>query len=196
MLLAAQSDTVCVTGQILVDGVKIGGLEWSDGQSIVSKADSSKKIVTMNDHNTQDLKSPYGCNMAFRAKSIEHLRFDERLILYGWLEDRDFGFRAGARARIISTDVVWGVHLGTKRGRVSGLRFGYSQVVNPWYLMKKGSMTPFDVYRSIFHGLAANALGTFFRNSHVDRWGRLKGNIIAIKDIIFNRWAPERIAEL
>jgi glycosyltransferase involved in cell wall biosynthesis len=196
MLLTTQSDVGCVTGRVLIDGVSTGEIEWSDGQSIVSKADSSKTIVTMNDHNTQDLKSPYGCNMAFRAKTIEHLRFDERLVLYGWLEDRDFGFRAGARARMISTDVVWGVHLGIKSGRVSGLRFGYSQVVNPWYLMKKGSMTPFDVYRSIFPGLAANALGTFFRNSHVDRWGRLNGNITAIKDIIFNRWAPERVAEL
>jgi hypothetical protein len=57
-------------------------------------------------------------------------------------------------------------------------------------------MRPFDVYRKIFRGLAGNAMGSILPNSHVDRWGRLKGNIIGIKDIIFGRWAPERIAEL
>jgi glycosyltransferase involved in cell wall biosynthesis len=196
MLLATQSDVGCVTGRVLIDGVRAGGLEWSYGKSIVSKADSSKKMVTMNDHKTQDFKFAYGCNMAFRARAIEHLKFDERLILYGWLEDRDFGFRTRTRARTVSTDVVWGVHLGIKRGRLVGLRFGYSQVVNPWYLMKKGSMTPLEAYRNIFIALAANGLGIIFGDSRVVRWGRLKGNMIAIKDIIFNHWAPERIAEL
>lgn len=193
-LFSAKPDVACVTGEVLIDGVPIGGLEWSDGQSIVNKADVSKKIVAVDDYQIQNHRFPYGCNMAFRAKSIENLAFDERLVLYGWLEDRDFSFRAGAR--MIWTDAVWGVHLGAKRARASGLRFGYSQVVNPWYLMKKGSMTPFDVCRNIFRALAGNALGHLLPNSHIDRWGRLRGNIIAIKDIMFGRWAPERAAEL
>jgi GT2 family glycosyltransferase len=197
MLFATESDIVGVTGQVLADGVTIGGLEWSDGQSIVNKADSFKKqMATMNDYQMQDHRAAYGCNMAFRATTIEHLTFDERLVLYGWLEDRDFAFWAGTEGRLIWTDAIWGVHLGTKSARGSGLRFGYSQVVNPWYLMKKGSMTPYVVLRHIFRGLAANTLGCFFPTSHVDRWGRLKGNIIGIKDILFGRWAPERISEL
>jgi glycosyltransferase involved in cell wall biosynthesis len=196
MLMAAQLDIVCVTGSVLIDGVTIGGLEWSVGQSIVNQADSSKSMLNLNDVKMRDDPLPYGCNMAFRAKSIEHLTFDERLVLYGWLEDRDFAFRAGTEGRMIWTDAVWGVHLGTKRGRTPGLRFGYSQMVNPWYLMKKGSMTPFDVCRQIFRGLAGNAIGSLAKNSHNDRWGRLKGNIIGIKDIMFGRWAPERVAEL
>jgi GT2 family glycosyltransferase len=197
MFLATQSDAVGLTGQVLADGVKIGGLKWSDGQSIVSKADSSRmQMGAMNDHQVRDNPSAYGCNMAFRAKSIEHVTFDERLVHYGWLEDRDFAFRAQSEGRMIWTDAVWGVHLGTQRERTSGLRFGYSQVVNPWYLMKKGSVTSLDAFRFIFRGLAANAVGIFFPNSRVDRWGRLKGNIIGIKDIIFGRWAPERVADL
>jgi glycosyltransferase involved in cell wall biosynthesis len=196
MVLATQSDVVCVTGQVLKDGVTVGGLDWSEGQSIVNKADFSKTMVTVNDYKIQDHRSPYGCNMAFRAGSIEDITFDERLVLYGWLEDRDFAFRAGAKARMIWTDAIWGVHLGIKCGRASGLKFGYSQVVNPWYLMKKGSMTPFEVSRNIFRGIAVNAFGRLFQNSHIDRYGRLKGNIIGIKDIMFGRWAPERIADL
>lgn len=195
-LLAVQSDIVCATGYVIVDGVTIGGVEWSRGQSIVNDADSSKKLLAINACKLVDQHSPYGCNMAFRAKRIEHLEFDERLVLYGWLEDRDFAFRAAAEGRMVWTDAVWGVHLGTRRGRVPGLRFGYSQVVNPWYLMKKGTMTRLDVCRKIVRGLAGNALGSFFPNTHVDRRGRLKGNMIGIKDIIFRCWAPERINKL
>jgi hypothetical protein len=44
--------------------------------------------------------------------------------------------------------------------------------------------------------LLGNAIGSFAKNSHIDRWARLKGNIIGIKDIMFGRWAPERVADL
>jgi GT2 family glycosyltransferase len=197
MLFATKSDVIGVTGQVLADGILTGGLKWSDGQSVVSKADSSKRqSAAMKDYQTQDRVSVYGCNMAFRAESIEDLTFDERLVLYGWLEDRDFAIRARTKGRLVWSDALWGTHLGTTRVRLSDLRFGYSQVVNPWYLMKKGSMTSIDAGRHIFRGLAANISGLFLSGSHVDRWGRLKGNIIGIKDIMFGRWAPERIAEL
>jgi GT2 family glycosyltransferase len=194
-LLMTHPDVVCVTGQVLKDGVKSGGFEWSCGQSIVSKADLARSPTNLRCCEIRDDQSPYGCNMAFRAKSIEHLAFDERLVLYGWLEDRDFGFRAAAQGKLIWTDAMWGVHLGTSGGRGSGLRFGYSQVVNPWYLMTKGSMAPFDVCGQILRGLAANTLGLLRLNSHVDRWGRLRGNLIGLKDIALRRWAPERAVE-
>jgi glycosyltransferase involved in cell wall biosynthesis len=196
ILLATRSDVMCVTGRVLIDGVTSKALQWSDGQSIVNKADLPKKMVTMNDYKVQDHRSPYGCNMAFRAKNIADIRFDERLVLYGWLEDRDFAFRAGTGANMIWTDAVWGVHLGTRHGRAPGLGFGYSQVVNPWYLMKKGSMTPYDVFGNILRGFAGNVWGSFFKNSYTDRCCRLKGNIIGLKDIMTGRWAPEKVTEL
>ena len=193
LLLKAQPNVACVTGKVLLDGVTIGGVEWSKGRSIVADADASSRN-DINDYRAENSQSPYGCNMAFRASSIERLSFDERLVLYGWLEDCDFAFRVGERR--IRTDALWGAHLGTTRGRASGLSFGYSQVVNPWYLMKKGSMTRFDIFRSIPRTLVINALGSIFRDSLVDRRGRLRGNMIAVSDILSGRWAPERAAEL
>jgi GT2 family glycosyltransferase len=193
-LLALQPTIGCVTGRLLDDGVTTGGIEWSNGRSMVDNED--RKAVPTNNPSVQVLYSPYGCNMAFRATTIAHLWFDERLALYGWLEDRDFGFRAATRAKAISTDTVWGVHLGSQSGRVSGLKFGYSQVVNPWYLMNKGVLKPFDLCKNVVFGIAANLLGTLFVSAHIDRWGRLKGNIIGIKDIMLSRWAPEKVAEL
>jgi glycosyltransferase involved in cell wall biosynthesis len=192
-LISEQPDIVSVTGNVLLDGVTMGGLEWPQGQSLVNaKDDSAEK--SLGGHRIRDRYSPYGCNMAFRAKSIEHLTFDERLVRYGWLEDRDFSFRAGPK--MVWTDALWGVHLGTTRGRSSGLSFGYSQIVNPWYLAKKGSMQPLHAGQTILRALARNAVGSLFPNRTTDRRGRLKGNLIATWDILSGRWAPERATDL
>jgi glycosyl transferase family 2 len=193
--LSAHPDAVGVTGKILRDGVKLSeGLKLAESRSLVDKADAS----WTGDFGSCTVKRqlPYGCNMAFRARSIEHLAFDERLVLYGWLEDRDFGLRVGSRARLIMTDCLWGVHLGTKRARVSGVRYGYSQTVNPWYLMRKGTMGPLDACRYIARGFLRNGLGSVFQTSSIDRRGRFWGNLVGIKDIIFGHWAPERVIEL
>lgn len=184
---------VCATGKVLADGVMGAGIEWSDGRSLVGRADASGANV-IEAYKIQINHSPYGCNMAFRADAIEHLTFDERLILYGWLEDRDFSYRAGPQK--VWTDALWGVHLGTRSGRSSGRRLGYSQVANPLYLLHKRTMTPLEVARAISRALVGNGFGSLTPNSHVDRRGRLKGNVIAIRDILLGRSAPEKAAEL
>jgi glycosyltransferase involved in cell wall biosynthesis len=194
--LTAHPDVVSLTGRVIVDGVQSRGLDWLDGLSRVNKMDLSAAPFSANDCVIRDNETPYGCNMAFRARMINHLAFDERLVLYSWLEDRDFGIRTAASGRAIWTDAVWGVHLGVRHGRESGLRFGYSQVVNPWYLMKKGVLTFNQAGQNIVRGFLGNSLGSIIPNPRVDRWGRLKGNFIGIKDIIFGNWAPERVMEL
>jgi glycosyltransferase involved in cell wall biosynthesis len=194
--LAIEPEVMCVTGHVLSDGVLSGRLRWAEGQLLVEKVDSSVLTKAIVNCTIVDREFPYGCNMAFRAKSIEQLTFDERLVLYGWLEDRDFAFRASSKGRMVWTDAVWGVHLGTTGGRSSGLRFGYSQVVNPWYLMRKGTMGRRDGFLNMFRGLVGNALGSVFSRSRIDRWKRLKGNMIGIGDIVLGRWAPERASEL
>ena len=78
--------------------------------------------------------------MSIRASMIGDLRFDERLVLYGWQEDIDFTSQLRQRGRVVCVSNIRGVHLGLKAGRVSGERFGYSQVVNPVYLIRKGTV--------------------------------------------------------
>jgi GT2 family glycosyltransferase len=195
-LFSAQPDVGIVTGRVLADGVRVGGIEWPTGKAIVDKVDYSAVGETLSSYKLEDCKSPYGCNMAFRASIIADLKFDERLVLYGWLEDRDFGFRAAAGLRIVSTDFVWGVHLGANRGRTSGLRFGYSQIVNPWYLMKKRTINPSDAFIYIASALSRNAVGAVISDPDIDRWGRLKGNLAGVRDIVLGNWAPERITDL
>jgi hypothetical protein len=64
-------------------------------------------------------------------------RFDERLPLYGWLEDVDFGGQLAGIGRIDKLTAARGVHLGIKQGRQSAVRLGYSQIANPTYLSRK-----------------------------------------------------------
>ena len=69
------------------------------------------------------------------------MRFDERLPLYGWQEDLDFCGALRGSGRIVKTNLVWGVHLGTKRGKGSEVRLGYSQIINPAYIARKGNIS-------------------------------------------------------
>mgnify|MGYP000606119618 CR=1 FL=1 len=75
-----------------------------------------------------------------RPDARPDLRFDERLPLYGWLEDLDYCRRMSPYGRIQRSSMLVGVHMGVKGGRQSGVRLGYSQVANPIYFVIKGSM--------------------------------------------------------
>ena len=78
--------------------------------------------------------------MSIRTSAIGALRFDERLPLYGWQEDIDFTSQLRASGRVVGLNTLNGVHLATKSGRISGMKFGYSQIANPVYLVRKGTM--------------------------------------------------------
>lgn len=140
----------------------------------------------------------YGCNMAIRLAPVrEHdLRFDERLPLYGWLEDVDFTRQLAPFGRIVACDALRGVHLGTKAGRGPGLRFGYSQIANPLYMLQKGSVSPRFVARQILRNVARNVTRSVRPEPWVDRRGRLIGNVLALKDLLRGTLAPENILNL
>jgi GT2 family glycosyltransferase len=140
---------------------------------------------------------PYGCNMAFRCSSIAGLRFDERLVLYGWQEDRDFGGQIWNRGgRVVRINTAVGVHMGVKRGRVSGRKFGYSQVINPLYLVQKKTMPLRDALRHVLRNVSSNLVRSFVPEPWVDRRGRLRGNWIGVCDFVRGRLTPERAEKL
>jgi hypothetical protein len=125
-----------------------------------------------------------------------HIQFDEQLPLYGWQEDIDFSRQMAPYGRIIQTPILTGIHLGTKRGRTSGLRFGYSQVANPIYLMRKGTMSiPFG-FRTMIRNIIANIVKSFRPEAHIDRRGRFTGNLLALFDFIRGHLHPRRILEI
>jgi glycosyltransferase involved in cell wall biosynthesis len=192
-IFAASSDVAVLTGLVLFDDIKGPGMSWPDGQAIVARADAAPTPAPFA---VKESFSPYGCNMAFCRAALGELRFDERLVLYAWQEDTDLGARMAARGRMIWSDGVWGVHLGVKGGRNSGRKFGYSQMVNPYYMVGKGTMRAKRALRLASGNLVANTARSFFPEPYIDRLGRLQGNLLGLWDIVTGRWRPERAAEL
>jgi glycosyltransferase involved in cell wall biosynthesis len=186
-----ESSVVGITGHVIADGIKGPGIVFEEAAHMVEAA------AEVGARRWIEPFSPYGCNMAFRMKAIGPLRFDDRLVLYGWLEDRDFGAAlAKTGGRLVRWSGCQGVHMGVKSGRTSGERLGYSQVANPLYMLKKGTMKPDLVAIQIFSNVASNAVRLLRPEPYVDRKGRLKGNIRAIIEIITGELSPERAAGL
>lgn len=189
--LEANADVAGMTGSVLADGVTVGGLSTSHALDVLGNYETARvKSETI------DINHVYGCNMVFRSRLIKELRFDERLPLSSWQEDVDFAARALKYGRVVKTNAIWGVHLGVVKARTSGVRFGYSQLVNPIYLLKKGTMTARHASRIMLKNLIANHLKSFAPEKHIDRRGRLRGNWMAIRDLMTGRADPGRILDM
>jgi hypothetical protein len=98
--------------------------------------------------------------------------------------------------RILRLAGARGVHLGVKVGRTPGLRLGYSQVANPIYLARKGSFPWSHALPSAARHCAINLLRSFAPEPEVDRFGRFRGNMLAVFDLLRGRMAPDRILAL
>jgi GT2 family glycosyltransferase len=191
-LFSHHPDIGAVTGTLIADGIKGPGLSIAAARRLVTDASVPSATAPL-----QESYTPYGCNMAFRTSAIAGRRFDERLVLYGWLEDRDFGAALERRGyRVVKTPAALGVHLGAKVGRVSGRRLGYSQVINPLYLFRKGTMPLRAVADHLFRNLVSNLVRAFAPEPFIDRRGRLRGNLRAFRDLACGVLQPERAADL
>jgi len=147
------------------------------------------------------MRAAYGCGMIVRRGVLDHVKFDEKLPLYSWLEDVDFSVRCAAFGQLARCDSARLVHLAVSRGRTSGQRFGFSQIMNPFYLWRKGTLDSFTRVVSSFwlKALAANFAGAFLPNKNrgaIDRRGRLLGNLLALGFIALGRNDPEHILRM
>ncbi|MGJ7581384.1 glycosyltransferase family 2 protein [Variovorax sp. RHLX14] len=188
------SEVVIATGKVLADGIIGPGIAYTDGISIVE--DAGPNIAERSQRVTYN---GYGCNMAVRMKPVrEHtIRFDENLPLYAWLEDVDFSRQLSIYGDVVQVNRLRGVHLGTKgSGRTSGRRLGYSQIANPIYLARKGTMNWPLARKHMLKNFLANVGYSFAPEKWVDRRGRLAGNLIALIDLVRGCIKPNRILDL
>jgi GT2 family glycosyltransferase len=192
-LFTEQPDVVGATGQVLVDGAITHGVSHDEALAILAAHEAAPAELKH-----WDVYNLYGCNMALRMAPVrEHaLRFDELLPLYGWLEDVDLSRQIARYGRLIKTSKLAGVHLAIKNGRSSGLRLGYSQIANPWYLMWKGTLAPKRALRQVSRNVAANACRALHPEPWVDRRGRLQGNALATLHLLTGRLDPRNVLEL
>jgi glycosyltransferase involved in cell wall biosynthesis len=189
-VFASQSSIAGMSGILIRDGAQSSAMTWEEAESLIAATapDLSDSI--------DDSTDLYGCNMAFRMSAIKNVRFDERLVLYGWLEDKDFSRTAARSGRLVHCSSMIGVHLGLRSKRTAGKRYGYSQVVNAWYLYKKGTMPFKEASTHIAKALLANGSKSLRPEAGIDRRGRLHGNLIGLGHLFAGRGRPEKIAEL
>jgi len=192
-VLIARPDCVVATGTVIADGAKGPGISPDEARGIIAADTPAANLTAAHEH-----FNGYGCNMALRLAPVrEHaLRFDEKLPLYAWYEDIDLTRRLLPFGTILRLEGARGVHLGVKLGRVPGLRLGYSQVVNPIYLARKGSFPWSHAIPSAGRHCLINLLRSARPEPEVDRWGRFRGNLLGLWDILTGRADPERILTL
>ena len=181
------------SGRLLADGIIGPGITPQAAVALVEAEDAR------NEQPSFSVSAPhpglYGCNMAYRTAAIGNCRFDENLPLYGWQEDIDFGGQI--TGPLVYTDAFYGVHCGEKSGRErNGRRLGYSQIANPWYLRRKGTMPAGFARKLMLRNLTANVARLLRPEPWIDRKGRMIGNWLAVRDILLKRVDPRRILEL
>jgi GT2 family glycosyltransferase len=181
-----------VRGTLIADGIHGTGFDTEEALALIA-ADRPPAQVQV-----QTTYGAYGCNFAARLSLVRAhgARFDEALPLYGWQEDIDFSRQLAPYGEVLIASGLRGVHLGNKGGRTSGLRFGYSQVANPIYLVRKGTMSLDYARRLMWRNLASNLARSAWPEDHVDRRGRLRGNLWALADWLRGRAHPGRILEI
>lgn len=192
-VFAANPDVVMVTGRVIADGILGPGLAPVHALRLLEAVRGETDRVD----GLADVYNGYGCNMSVRLSAVRSgsLAFDERLPLYGWLEDVDFSRRLATHGRIVRCRLAYGVHLGAKSGRQSGIRLGYSQIANPIYLARKGTLARNRALRQIAKNLAKNAVRSLWPEAYVDRRGRVRGNLLAAADWWTNRLDPLRVLQ-
>ncbi|XIA64867.1 glycosyltransferase family 2 protein [Bradyrhizobium sp. TZ2] len=192
-LFASDSAIVGTTGKVIADGATSAGFSVRQAEELLrnyqARYGRERSVIV-------DVPGAYGCNMAFRMRCIDAIRFDERLPLYGWQEDVDFSAQVRKFGRLVRADATRGIHLGTKVGKTSGLRFGYSQVINPLYVYKKGNMSLFAAGSLILRNLLANTIKSVLPEPYIDRRGRLQGNLIGLAHVLHGRLDPIYVLQI
>jgi GT2 family glycosyltransferase len=132
-----------------------------------------------------------------RVSAVPQLRFDARLPLYSWLEDRDFAGRLMRYGTLAKVDDCVMVHrAAASGGRQSHMRLGYSQVMNPIYFTGKGSFPLWLTAQQVFRPVAKNIVLSMAGPAKHWRRERLRGNGTAGWDVVRGKITPERIVDL
>jgi GT2 family glycosyltransferase len=191
--VTANPAVVVATGRTLADDIKGPGLSAGEARTILASFVPSEAAMPLINQN-----SGYGCNMAVRLEPVHAhgLRFDENLPLYAWAEDVDFSRQLAAFGRIVKNPRMTGVHLGVKGGRTSGVRYGYSQIANPYYLWHKGTARAGGALSQMVRNVLVNLMKSINPEPWIDRRGRAFGNVLGLADFFRGRLDPRRILKL
>jgi glycosyltransferase involved in cell wall biosynthesis len=195
-----RDDYFAYVKKLFVDRPDVAGFSGSvftyDGRS----REQAKQVLRDRkiDDTFSEGKIGIGCAMNIRRSVLDKVRFDERLALYGRLEDADFSARSLHLGKQGSYHACPVAHLVEPQARLPGKQYGFSQVMNPFYLYRKGSVLSFwEVVKSHWWiAFGSNTWGVVTRRQNRDYWGRLRGNFLAIWLIVRGRVEPEYIEKI
>jgi GT2 family glycosyltransferase len=194
----ANVSVVGISGRILVDG----GISREEAKKLIAnyKPGGNPRGIFYSQGKHHIL---YGCNMIIRRAVLNYETFDENLPFYSYGEDYDLSIRLERYGLIGRFHGCVGVHLETPGGRVREVLRGYSFVANNWYFLKKGVM-----HLPLLKAWARFWLICFGKSTLTSVWnllkgdrsldwsGRLKGQLLALKDIFLGCCHPGRIKEM
>jgi glycosyltransferase involved in cell wall biosynthesis len=195
-LFKSRPEIIVSSGFMLHDGGRGSRITRERARELCDKQDGA---ATTGDLGVEPLDYGYGCNFVCRYSRARNFRFDERLPLYGWLEDSDFSHRCTQGLHGPVTNLrAQAIHLGWRSGRTSGLRLGFSTIVNPMYLRQKAKI--FSLRHVIVNlwgrCLIGNIIGLLTNDREYDRAGLLKGNLAGFRHLLSGRCEPEEVLRL
>lgn len=185
---------VGVGGTVLADGITGTPITESQAQDFIDSLRPPMKHTWSGPR--RDVPDLYGCNMAYRGTVARTDRFDPALPFYGWLEDVDYSVKASRQGALRHIPECRGVHMGSSSGRTSGVRFGYSQIANPLYLIRKKTLPLQKGGWTLLRNMLSNSANTLLRNQSRDYTGRLRGNFMAIRDLLRGHCHPTRVTRI
>jgi hypothetical protein len=112
----------------------------------------------------------------YRSSEIKEIRFDEKLGVYGYLEDLDFSLELKKKGNLmVCGDAKYTHDQSINR---PGFEFGKKEVKNRYYIVKKHNLNKFLFFLTLF----ARIIMTFCKGiiGDLNSIKRLSGNIIGI----------------
>jgi GT2 family glycosyltransferase len=194
----ANASVVGISGRILVDG----GVSRDEAKKLITsyKPGGNPRGMFYSQGKHHIL---YGCNMIIRRDLLNYEKFDENLPFYSYGEDYDLSIRLERYGLIGRFAGCVGVHLETPGGRVREVLRGYSFVANNWYFLKKGVMhlprlkAWLRFWLICFGKSTLTSVWNLLKGDRSLDWsGRLKGQLLALKDIFQGCCHPGRIKEM
>lgn len=186
-LFSEHPEIVCFDGNPVASGVH----NHDDAREILqSSAGARESTAFAGGH------SLWGCNMNIRRWVLDREKFDESLPLYGWLFDIEFGCRVAELGKFGRYNACRFIHLEVPQGRISGIKHGFSQIMNPIHLYKKRVMVKSLrdlVFGHLLKVVAVNLYWLLRRDKRIDRYGRLKGNFLAIYRALIGKTDPRQV---
>ena len=190
--MAGHPEVAGISGRAIADGTLIGEISRVRAVNLIREFDEPQ-------FRHRVWFGMTGFDMTVRRDVADRVRFDDRLRLYALYEDFDFSVRCRRFGTIMSVDQCVLVHLRTGSARISPVRLGYAQLVNPLYLCWKGSHAWYHAARICARSLLGNMLGSLTVRQGIsrrERRGRLWGNALGIRDVLRYGPRPEGIQNI